>query len=95
MELEIDKTQQNLEVEQQQPTISNADQIRIRKLEEKVVDFVSKQRLPQAWQYINDIPKLYDITMTAPELAGAPSGEGNDAEALNGQEAGQSPGTKN
>jgi hypothetical protein len=33
--------------------------------------------------------------MTAPELAGAPSGEGNDAEALNGQEAGQSPGTKN
>jgi len=46
MELEIDKTQQNLEVEQQQPTISTADQIRIRKLEEKVVDFVSKQRLP-------------------------------------------------
>ena len=42
MELEIDKTQQNLEVEQQQPIISNADQVRMRKLEEKVVDFVGK-----------------------------------------------------
>ena len=45
MELEVDKVQQNLEVEQQLPMMSEADQMKMRKLEEKVVDFVSKQRL--------------------------------------------------